>query len=108
MSRVNEHARQYKQADEYVVINDNDPDLSPIVLRLPDAPPMTMIDGYGLPSEKQRFKPLEIPKRLQKLEKEVLELLNEDQKRYKANVVTIFKIQKKFWDKILSNHEQAG
>jgi len=36
----------YEEADKYVVVNDNDPDLRPIVLSLPKPPPLHLIDKY--------------------------------------------------------------
>lgn len=97
---------EYLPADKYVVINDNDIDLRPIVLRLPEPPPLHLIDGYGLPPEDQRFKRLEIPRRLIDLEAEAVVKTKEELSTNKNNVVTLLKIQKNFWDLLYSRHKE--
>ncbi len=87
----------YLPADKYVVLNDNDPDLVPVVLKLPKPPYYSKIDGFGLPYEEQRFKRVEYPRRLLLLEEEALNSLQEEYKSDKVRVVTNYKIQKRFW-----------
>jgi hypothetical protein len=58
--------KSYKDADEYVLINE-DKHLHPIWIKLPSPPELHLIDGFGLPAEKQYFTPAEMPKKLQKL-----------------------------------------
>lgn len=62
--------RQYKKADKTVVVNDNDPDLKPIEIKLPPCPALHLIDGYGLPAKKQKFVREELPKKLRYLQNE--------------------------------------
>jgi len=89
---------KYEEADRYVVLNDNDPDLTPIILSLPKPPPLHLIDGYGLPPEEQRFQRLVIPRKLVDLEKEAVNRTKENLSTNKNNVVTLLKIQDTFWD----------
>ena len=100
------YEKDYLDADKYVVVNDNDPDLKPIVLSLPKPPPLHTIDGYGLPPEEQRFNRLEIPRRLRDLELESLEETKKELSTNKNNVVTLLKIQKKFWSLLKSRHKE--
>jgi len=97
--------QDYEPHDKYVVINDNDPDLTPIVLELPDPPNSAQIDGYGIMVENQRFKPLVIPPRLLKLERDILDAVKEDVERDKSKTITLYKIQRKFWDELLTNYK---
>jgi hypothetical protein len=99
---------QYEEADKYVVVNDNDPDLRPIVLRLPEPPPLHTIDGYGLPPEEQRFKRLAIPRRLIDLEAEAILRTKEDIKSNKNNKLTLIKIQKTFWNLVQERYKQLS
>ena len=94
----------YKPADKYVVVNNNDPDLRPIVLSLPKPPELKYIDGYGLPPTEQRFKRLEIPRRLIDLESEAISKAKAE--LTKMETLTILKIQKKFWDLIQERSKQ--
>jgi hypothetical protein len=57
---------QYKEADEYVLLNE-DKMLHPLWIKLPKPPPIEQIEGYGLPAKKQKFKCEEMPERLEKL-----------------------------------------
>ena len=91
-------ASEYLNVDKCVVLNDNDPDLIPIVLRLPKPPGYSFIDGFGLEHKDQRFKRQGVPRRLSLLEEEAIKSLQEDFDRDKTKVVTYYKIQKRFWD----------
>ena len=59
----------YKQADTHFFINE-DRDLKPIRINLPECPDITKIDGYGLPAKEQKFTLQKYPQKLKKLEKE--------------------------------------
>lgn len=96
---------QYLPADKYVVLNDNDPDLRPIILSLPKPPPLHTIAGYGLPPEQQRFERVSIPKRLIDLEAEAVQKTKEKLSTNVNNVVTLLKIQKTFWDLLYSRYK---
>lgn len=58
----------YLPADTILIVNDNDPDLSPIEVPLPPCPNITTIDGYGLPPEQQFFKRQVIPQGVKDLD----------------------------------------
>lgn len=87
----------YKEADKFVIFNDDDPDLTPIALSLPSPPPIHMIDGYGLHPDEQMFKPLEVPQRLRELEKEAVDNLREINIKNAQTAVTRYKIIEEFW-----------
>jgi len=97
--------KDYIPADKYVVLNDNDPDLRPIVLKLPEPPPLKYIDGYGDYYKDQRFKRLEVPRRLIDLEEEAVQSVKEELATNKNNVVTLLKIQKKFWEMLTERNK---
>lgn len=58
----------YLPADNYVVINEDDKALHPVFIKLPDAPPLHTIDGYGLPAHEQKFVRQVMPHRLIELQ----------------------------------------
>lgn len=96
---------QYIAADEYVIINNNDTDLHPIILSLPKPPPLHLIDGYGLPPEEQRFSRIAIPTKITNLEKESIENTKDNLASNKNNVVTLLRIQKTFWKLLRERHK---
>ena len=61
---MNKFEKDYIPADKFVVLNDNDPDLRQIVLKLPKPPQLKYIEGYGKYFKDQRFERLTIPRRL--------------------------------------------
>lgn len=70
----NPHALKYKKAPKTLVVNENDPDLQPITIDLPqpgdkNQPELKDIDGYGLAPSEQYFKRPKVPKKLIDLEK---------------------------------------
>ena len=97
MGRNKDYIATYLDADKYVVLNDNDPDLTPIVLRLPNPPDIKLIDGYGLPPAEQKFHRLEVPDGLRRIENRAVEELSAEKANNANKTVTIYKIQKKFW-----------
>jgi len=100
------YEKYYEESDKYVVVNNNDSDLTPIVLRLPEPPPLHTIDGYGLPPEEQRFHRLVVPQRLINLEAEAVRVTKEELSSNKNNVVTQLKIQKTFWRLLYDRHKK--
>ena len=62
---------QYKIPEKRIIVNDNDPDLYPIPLHLPDPPPYHTIDGFGLRASEQYFRPPKIPMKIQDLLKRI-------------------------------------
>lgn len=101
MSHKNE--KLYCPADKYAVFNNDDPDLHPIVLRLPDPPDITLIDGYGLHPDEQFFRRLEVPKGLSDLEKQTMNVLRAVQKDNRQRAVTRYKIIEQFWELVDEN-----
>lgn len=61
--------KQYKDADEFIMVNDNDKELEPIKIPLPKPPPLEEIDGFGLPAKEQYFRHEKYPVKLIELEK---------------------------------------
>jgi len=88
----------YKRADEYFVVNSNDPDLREIKISLPKPPPNFLIDGYNLPPEEQYFRRLEIPDKLKEIERKARGLMKARQKTNKNFVITGDKLINAFWD----------
>lgn len=82
----------YKEADKGFWVNDNDPDLEPIWVKLPKPPPIHMIDGYGLPAEEQRFQPALYPPRLKQLEEKAIDRLQAEYIADSRKIVTGQKI----------------
>lgn len=100
------YEKDYLKADRFITVNDNDPDLLPIVLSLPKPPPLHLIDGYGLPPSEQRFKRDSIPRRLLNLEAEAIDITKEELASNKNNVVTLLKIQKTFWRLVRNRNKE--
>ena len=97
----------YRGEDKTFLINDLDPDSKTIEISLPSAPKNKhLIDGYGLHPDEQYFMRTETPKRLQHIEKKVLQSLQEVQKQNKQEPVTGYKIIHSFWRVIEENPEE--
>lgn len=60
---------QYHMPEKHIWINDNDRDLTPLRIDLPQPPPYHLIDGWGLPASEQYWRPPTLPKRLRELQK---------------------------------------
>jgi hypothetical protein len=58
---------KYEKADTEIVFNNDDPDLTPIVYRLPKQPSDSKIAGYGLPPEKQKWQRIPMSAKLEEL-----------------------------------------
>ena len=55
MKRIkSKYESEYVDADEYVIVNNNDTDLHPVIISLPEPPQIHLIEGYGLPARDQR------------------------------------------------------
>lgn len=61
----------YKNADRFVYINVNDPDLQKFRISLPPPPDWALIENFGLPAEKQKFVYEKYPDRLKALERNI-------------------------------------
>lgn len=106
MKNKSKYESEYVEADKYVVINGGDVDLKPIVLSLPKPPPLHTIEGYGIPAKEQRFQREVIPRKLINLELEAIAEAEKDKSKNVNNVITIIKIQKKFWDLVNSRNKE--
>ena len=66
---------------KWEVINDGDPDLTPVYFTLPSPPKnLKKIDNYGLPNDEQYFHGIEVPENFRKIEKRALNILEEIEK----------------------------
>ena len=62
---------KYKKEDTEIWYNTDDPELTPIKIDLPKAPKASKIDGYGLEPKDQKFKAVQIPQSLQRVERKI-------------------------------------
>lgn len=91
--------KTYKDADEYVVLND-DPSLHIVYIPIPKPPPLDEIDGWGLPACEQKFTYQIFPKKLQKLVEscstidQIWQVLENNQREYHNEITWI----RKQWD----------
>ena len=105
MSKASIYELQYSPPDESILYHHSDKNLTPIRLSLPKPPPLHLIDGYGLPAKDQRFKRLEIPNKIRRLEKIAIESMEEYRAKNKNFVPTKFKVQKEFWSRLEAKQE---
>jgi hypothetical protein len=92
---------KYLEADKFVVVNDNDPDLVPVKIALPPCPKIDTIDGYGLPPSKQKFQYQVMPDKLRDIEKRIRSKMGRGKKK-KASEVTIDEI----YDELKENENE--
>ncbi len=82
----------YLPADEFFIVNDNDPDLDPIKIYLPEPPNLRTIDGYGLKPEDQMWEVPRMPLELQKIidesytSEQIIETLEADRLKYQDEI----------------------
>lgn len=62
---------EYENADKYIYFHAGDRDLQKIRIPLPECPDWGLIEGFGLPKEKQFFKCEEYPYKLKKFEDDI-------------------------------------
>jgi hypothetical protein len=92
----------YSDADKYIWINNNDKDLHPIRIPIPDPPDWKYIDGFGEKKEDQVFKIQEKPRRLDKLESKIYNQLT-----HKFSKTQILKeYPKAMWDYLNDYQEE--
>lgn len=90
----------YRKADTSFLVNWGSKTLTPIRISLPSPPKLEFIDGYGLHPDQQKFRRLETPPRLQKLEDKVkMEFVGKDRGTTSSRVI------KRFWD-LLENRKE--
>jgi hypothetical protein len=87
----------YLPHDKTFTVNDNDTDLDPITIKLPDPPPLPTIDGYGLPAKDQVFTRAKMPARLVALEERAIENLRIIEMGSRHETVTGQKILEEIW-----------
>jgi hypothetical protein len=87
----------YLPHDKYVILNANDDVLKPIVLRLPEPPPIQCIDGYGLHPLEQVFTSHIIPPKLAILQERTLRACQEYVDSNKTRRMSDFLVSKEFW-----------
>lgn len=82
-----------KTEDAFLIVNDNDPDLTPIRIPLPEAPKdKTLIDGWDLPKDEQIFRRLKQPNQLTELIKKhdivssIWAALSSEKTKYKESI----------------------
>jgi len=95
----------YEPHDKTFLVNDGDPDLKPIRVSLPDPPDLKLIDGYGEAPEEQRFKRVEIPLKLQQLERKVIDTLNKRAADNKQFIITYYNFSVEYWETLENNRE---
>jgi hypothetical protein len=93
-------------SSKWEVINEGDPDLTPVYFTLPMPPKdLTTIDGYGLDADDQYFRRLEVPENFKKIEKKALNDLYEIERRNRQDTIQGYKLYLKFWE-IFENEEE--
>lgn len=90
----------YQDADKFVMYHENDPELKPIKIMLPQPPDWDKIDGFGLPAKEQKFQHQKLPARLVLMQKECLKELTFKQTTNKSDTVTGQKLLTAINDKI--------
>jgi len=94
--------RRYKHIEEYVVVNEHDEDLQPIIFKLPDPPNDNKILNHSLVTNKQVYRRVQIPDRLNALVNRVKKMCLQEPKKYPFIVDEInrelFKYREKYAD----------
>ena len=91
---------EYLPHDESFTVHDHDPDLVPITLSLPSPPKLDLIDGYGLPHHRQKFKHAEYPSRLKRLQERVANDMSLRMDSNRAEVLTPQKVINAIWTEL--------
>lgn len=95
----------YKPHDKYFVVNDNDVDLIPIYISLPDPPDLKLIDGYGKNPDDQFWVRPKTPQKLISLEEQVKRDLEIWEKSAANNKITGQKIIDEIYKRIEDNFD---
>ena len=95
----------YEPHDRSFLVNDGDPDLIPIRISLPDPPKLELIEGYGLPPEEQRFKRVEMPLKLQQLQRKIIDTLNKRANDNRQFIITYYNFSLEFWETLDDNRD---
>lgn len=89
---------QYKDADKTFTVNDDDPDLIPITISLPEPPPWHLIAGFGKKAKDQKFEKVEMPIKLSNLVDETQKILLKERRALKNKVLTKQDIIDEVWN----------
>lgn len=73
---------KYDKIEEFIFVNDLDPDLKTIEIKCPDIPNDHLIHNYGAQESKQKYRPLEIPDRLKMLVNNARKMHTREPKKY--------------------------
>ena len=90
---------QYKKPDKFLWVNDNDRDMTPMRIDLPDCPAYHEIAGFGKPTKEQIWSPPKLPRRLKELQRkfetidEIWDELTKHQDIYEQEI----KFMRKMW-----------
>lgn len=99
-SDICKYSPLYSDADTSYVVNFDSKNLRPIRIALPSPPPLHLIDNFGLHPDDQRFKRLDVPIKLVKLEKKIMRDFQDAARS--ANGTNILKA---FWDEIETHRD---
>lgn len=88
---------QYQDADKSFTINNDDPDLKPITIYLPQPPDWELIEGFGKEPCDQKFTKVRMPPRLIELERKVTNDLRFSRTVQKNEALTKQKIIDEIW-----------
>jgi len=88
---------KYEEADKYVIYNDKDKNLNPVVLKLPAPPDYKLIDGYGVKPIDQYWKPLAVPNKLLLLQEQATSKVRDWSERRQDRRVTEYRVANMFW-----------
>ena len=90
----------YVDADKFFVVNDDDPDLKPVKIRLPEPPDWHLIAGFGEKARDQYFKKSEYPARLIELQNKVVQVLSDEKAARQSQTLTAQKIVDEMWEQL--------
>jgi hypothetical protein len=101
----------YYRVRKHFVVNygdgsEFDPDLKPVVFRLPEPPPdWANVKNYGLHPDDQIYRVDEVPKRLLMLEEEVTRDAEAAYEKSRNNTINGFKLLRTFWSRLSDEAE---
>jgi len=73
--KIKDIVLQYEKEDRYFMVHENDPDLKPVKILLPEAPNSELIAGHGLNPEDQKFRYVKMPDDIEAIENQALKEL---------------------------------
>ena len=88
----------YEDADEYIYINDTDPDLQKWRIKMPTPPDWSLIEGFGLPPREQKFKYETYPEELKQLEQDTEKYIKLNKKSTDSKDALERKFHERMWE----------